>query len=123
MSLSHSTEVNVWPEADRNHGGYGIVLALVCVVALALVLASTKIKASQVNVAQNNIDAAVAYSDKGSADRTKIASVKTLRPVSGADGLERVDDQPLMATGLDLNGPPKRFSAKEMLENLETPGF
>jgi hypothetical protein len=80
---------------------------------------------SQVNVAQNNnIGAAIAYSDKDSADRTKIASVKTpLRPVSGADGLERVDDQPLMATGLDLNGPPKRFSAKEMLENLETPGF
>jgi hypothetical protein len=82
------------------------------------------IKASQIKVAQSNLGAAVAYSDKGSADRTEIASVKTpLRPVSGADGVERVDDQPLMATGLDLNGPPKRFSAKEMLENQETPGF
>ena len=120
MSLSHSTEVNVWPEADRNHGGYGFVLALVCVIALALVLASAKIKASQVDV----IRAAIASSDKGRADRMEIAGVKTpLRPVSGADGVERVDDQPLMATGFDLNGPPKRFSAKEILGNLETPGF
>jgi hypothetical protein len=41
MSLAHSTEVNVRrkDDADRNHGGYGFVLALVCV-ALALVLAS-----------------------------------------------------------------------------------
>jgi hypothetical protein len=42
---------------------------------------------------------------------------------SAADGVERVDDQALMATGLDLNGPPNRFSTKEMLENLEIPGF
>jgi hypothetical protein len=41
MSLSHSTEVNArqMEVADRNHGGYGFVPALVCV-ALALMLAS-----------------------------------------------------------------------------------
>jgi hypothetical protein len=82
------------------------------------------IKASQIKVAQSNPGLAIATLDKGSPDRTEIASVKTpLLLVSGADGVERVDDQPLMATGLDLNGPPKRFSAKEMLENLEIPGF
>jgi hypothetical protein len=41
MSLLQSTEVNVRrkEDADRNHGGYGFILALVCL-ALALVLAS-----------------------------------------------------------------------------------
>ena len=41
MSLSHSAEVSESQSeaADRNHRGYGFVLALVCVV-LALVLAS-----------------------------------------------------------------------------------
>jgi hypothetical protein len=41
MSLSHSAEVleRQKEDADRNHRGYGFVLALVCVV-LALVLAS-----------------------------------------------------------------------------------
>jgi hypothetical protein len=82
------------------------------------------IKASEIKVAQSNLGLAIASPDKSSADRTEIASVKApLLPVFGADGVERVDDQPLMATGLDLNGPPKRFSAKEMLENLEIPGF
>lgn len=82
------------------------------------------IKASQIKVAQSNLGLAIASPDKGNADRTEVASVKTpLLPVSGADGVERMDDQPLMATGLDLNGPPKRFSANEMLENLEMPGF
>jgi hypothetical protein len=82
------------------------------------------IKASQIKVAQSNLGSAIASPDKGSADRMEIARVNTpVRSVSGADGVERVDDQPLMATGLDLNGPPKRFSAKEMLENQETPGF
>jgi hypothetical protein len=86
------------------------------VAALAIGIGAVKV------VAQNNLGVAIASPDKGSADRTEIASVNTpLRPVSGADGVERVDDLPLM--GLDLNGPPKRFSAKEMLENLEIPGF
>jgi hypothetical protein len=41
MSLAHSAEVleRQKEDADRNHRGYGFVLALVCV-ALALVLAS-----------------------------------------------------------------------------------
>jgi hypothetical protein len=41
MSLSHSAEVleSLRQDADRNHRGYGFVLALVCTV-LALVLAS-----------------------------------------------------------------------------------
>jgi hypothetical protein len=82
------------------------------------------IKASQIKVAQSNLGLAIASPDKGNADRTEVASVKTpIRLVSDADGVERANDQPLMATGLDLNGPPKRYSAKEMLENLEIPGF
>lgn len=81
-------------------------------------------RAFQVKVAQNNLDLAIASPDKRNADRTEVASVKTpRRPVPDADGVERADDQPLMATGLDLNGPPKRFSAKEILGNLEIPGF
>ena len=76
-------------------------------------------EASQIKVAQS-----IASPDEGNADRTEVASIKTpLRPVPDADSVERADDQPLMATGLDLNGPPKRFSAKEALENLEVPGF
>jgi hypothetical protein len=82
------------------------------------------IKASQVKVVQNNLGFAIVSPDRGNAGRTEVASVKTpRRPVSDADGVERADDQPLMATGLDLNGPPKRFSAKEILEKLEIPGF
>ena len=73
-------------------------------------------KASQVKAVQNNLRLAVASSDKGNADRT-------VRLVPDAGGVERADDQPLMATGLDLNGPPKRFPVKEQLENLEIPGF
>ena len=75
-------------------------------------------EASQIKVAQS-----IASPDEGNADRTEVASIKTpLRPVPDADSVERADDQPLTATGLDLNGPPKRFSAKEALENLEVPG-
>jgi hypothetical protein len=82
------------------------------------------LKASQVKVTQNNLGLAVASTDKGNADRTEIASVKiVLRPVPDAGGGERADDQPLMATGLDLNGPPKRFSAKVLLRSVEIPGF
>jgi hypothetical protein len=103
------------------------VIALVAALAIGIGAKQyffPQIKASQVKVAQIDLAVAIAFPHKGSADRTEIASVKTpLRPVSGADGVERANLQPLMATGLDLNGPPKRFSAKEMLENLEIPGF
>jgi hypothetical protein len=82
------------------------------------------IKASQVKGAQDNLGLAITSPGKGNADRSGVASVKTpLRPVPDTDGVERADDQPLMATGLDLNGPPKRFTAKEILGNLEVPGF
>ena len=73
-------------------------------------------KASQVKVVQNDLGLDVASSDKGNADRT-------VRPVPDAGGVERADDQPLMATGLDLNGPPKRFSAKELLRSVEIPQY
>jgi hypothetical protein len=107
----------------RAHHVIGLVAALAIGIGAKQYL-FPPIKASQIKVAQSNLGLAIASPDKGSADRTEMASVKTpLLPVSGADGVERVDDQPLMATGLDLNGPPKRFSTKEMLENLEIPGF
>src|SRR5580704_14818712 len=81
-------------------------------------------KAFQVKVAQSNLGLVVASPDKNNTDRMAVASVKTpLRPVPDAEGVERADDQPLMATGLDLNGLPKRFPAKEILGNLEIPGF
>jgi hypothetical protein len=51
------------------------------------------------------------------------SAVTPRRPAPNAVGVVRADDQPLMATGLDLNGPAKRFPAKEMLGNLEIPGF
>jgi hypothetical protein len=76
-------------------------------------------EASQIKIVQS-----IASSDEGNADRMDVGSIKTsLRPVPDADGAERADDQPLMATGLDLKGPPKRFSAKEALENIEVQGF
>jgi hypothetical protein len=82
-------------------------------------------KAFQINVAQNSlVGLAGTSAGNGYADRTEVASVKTpLQPVSDADGVALADYQPLMATGLDLNGPPKRFSAKELLRNVEIPGF
>jgi hypothetical protein len=51
------------------------------------------------------------------------SAVTPRRPAPNAVGVVLADDQPLMATGLDLNGPPKRFPAKEILGNLEIPGF
>jgi hypothetical protein len=103
------------------------VIALVAALAIGIGAKQyffPQIQAPQVKVAQNNLGVAIASPDKGSADRTEITSTITpLRPVLGAEGVERVNDQPLMATGLNLEGPPKRFSAKEMLDNLETPGF
>jgi hypothetical protein len=80
--------------------------------------------ASQIKVAQNSPGLASASPGKGNADRTDVTGAVTLqRSVPDADRVELGDDQPLMATGLDLNGPPKRISAKEILGNLEIPGF
>jgi hypothetical protein len=80
--------------------------------------------ASQINVAQNSLGLVSTPAGMGDAERTEVASVKTpLQPVPDADGIALADYQPLMATGLDLNGPPKRFLAKELLRNLEIPGF
>ena len=80
--------------------------------------------ASQINFAQNSLGLAGTFASKGDAERRKVASVTApLQPVPDADGVALADYQPLMATGLDLNGPPKRFSAKEILKNLEIPGF
>ena len=82
-------------------------------------------KASRINVAQNKLVWLVSTSaGEGDTNRTKIASVKTpLQPDPDADGVALADYQPPMATGLDLNGPPKRFSAKELLRTVEIPGF
>jgi hypothetical protein len=107
----------------RAHHVFALVAALAIGIAAKQYI-FPPIKASQIKAAQSNLSLAIASPDKGSPDRTKIASVKTPPlPVSGAVGVDRVDDQPLMATGLDLNGPPIRFSAQEMVENLEIPGF
>ena len=82
-------------------------------------------KAPQINVAQNSLVWLVSTSaGEGDTDRTKMASVKKpLQPAPDADGVALADYQPPMATGLDLNGPPKRFSAKELLRTVEIPGF
>ena len=80
--------------------------------------------ASQINVAQNHLGLAGTSAGNGYAEQTKVASVKTpLQPVPDADGVALADYQPLMATGLYLNGPPRRFSAKEIMRNIEIPGF
>jgi hypothetical protein len=75
-------------------------------------------EASQIKIAQNSlVRLASTSAGKGDADRTEIAFVKTpLQPVPDADGVALADYQPLMATGLDLNGPPKLFSAKSYYE-------
>jgi hypothetical protein len=81
-------------------------------------------RASQFKVVQSSLGLASASAEMGDADRTDVTSAVTpRRAISNADGVALADDQPLMATGLDLNGPPKRFSAKEILKNLEIPGF
>jgi hypothetical protein len=80
--------------------------------------------ASQINVAQASLGLAGTFAGKGDAEQTKVASVKPpLQLVPDADGVALADYQPLMATGLYLNGPPRRFSAKEIMRNVETPGF
>jgi hypothetical protein len=80
--------------------------------------------ASQINVAQASIGLAGTFAGKSDAEQTKVASVKSpLQPVPDADGVALADYQPLMATGLYLNGPPRRFSAKEIMRNIEIPGF
>jgi hypothetical protein len=108
----------------------GLVMAILLAVYLgppddpAALLIQTS-KAPQINVAQNSLVGLASMSaGKGDADRTEIASIRTpLQPVPDAVGVALADYQPLMATGLDLNGPPKRFSAKELLRNVEIPGF
>jgi hypothetical protein len=127
---------NCWPRASqistvnpelmeafvRAHHVIGLVAALAIGIGAKQYL-FPPIKASQIKVAQSNLGLALAP-DNGNSDRTEVASVKTLlRPVSDAESVKRANDQPLMATGLDLNGPPKRFSTKEMVENLQIPGF
>jgi hypothetical protein len=107
----------------RAHHIIAIVAALVIGIGAKQYL-FPPMNASQIKVAQNNLGLAIASPDKGNADQTEVATVKPpRRPAPDADGVERADDQPLMATGLDLNGPPKRFTAKEILVNLEIPGF
>jgi hypothetical protein len=79
--------------------------------------------ASQINVAQNSLGLAGTFAGKSDAERRKVAGVTApLQPVADpdADSVALADYQPLMATGLDLNGPPRRFSAKELMRNVET---
>jgi hypothetical protein len=80
--------------------------------------------ASQINVAQDSLGLAGTFAGKGDAERREVASVAApLQPVPDADGVALADYQPLMATGLDLNGPPRRFSAKELLRSVEIPQY
>jgi len=81
-------------------------------------------RASQTKVTQNYSVLASASPGKGNADRTDVVSAVTpLQSVPDADSVDLADDQPLMATGLDLNGPPKRFPAKETPGQLEMRAF
>ena len=80
--------------------------------------------ASQINIAPNSLGLAGTFAGKGDAERRETASVTApLQTVHDADGVTLADYQPLMATGLYLNGPPRRFSAKEIMRNIEIPGF
>jgi hypothetical protein len=80
--------------------------------------------ASQINVAQASLGWAGTFAGKGDAEQTKVATVKSpLQLDPDADGVALADYEPLMATGLDLNGPSRRFSAKEIMRNTEIPGF
>ena len=80
--------------------------------------------ASQINVAQNRLGLAGTSAGNGYAEQTKVASVKTpLEPVPDTGGVALADYQPLMATGLYLNGPPRRFSAKEITAKYRNPEF
>jgi hypothetical protein len=109
--------------------GVGLVMTILFSVYLgppddpaALIIQTSN--ASQINAAQNSLGLAGTSAGKGNAERTEVASVKTpLQPVSDADDVALADYQPPMATGLDLNGPPRRFSAKEIMRNVELPGF
>ena len=107
----------------RTHHVIALVAALAIGIGAKQYLIPT-IEASQFKVAQRNLGVAITSPDKGSADRMEIASVKTpLQPIPDANGVALADYQPLMATGLYLNGPPRRFSAKEIMRNIEIPGF
>jgi hypothetical protein len=108
---------------------FGLVMTILFAVYLgpphdpAALLIQTS-NASQINVAQNSLGLAGTFAGKGDAERAEVASVTApLQPVPDADDVALADYLPLMATGLDLNGPPTRFSAKEILGNLEIPGF
>jgi hypothetical protein len=81
--------------------------------------------ASQINVAQASLGLAGTFAGKSDAEQTKVATVKSspLQLDPDADGVALADYEPLMATGLDLNGLPRRFSAKEIMRNTEIPGF
>ena len=82
-------------------------------------------KAPQINVAQNSL-VWLASMSAGNGDARRADVTRTVaprRPPPHADDVALAGDQPLMATGLDLNGPPKRFSAKELLRTVEIPGF
>jgi hypothetical protein len=81
-------------------------------------------EASQIKVAQINSGRGSASPAESNADRTDVTSaVAPPQQVSDAASVELVDDQPLLATGLDLNGPPKRFPAKETPGQLEMRAF
>ena len=106
---------------------FGLVMTILFAVYLgppddpAALLIQTS-NASQINVAQNSLGLAGTFAGKGDAERAEVASVTApLQPVPDADGVALADYQPLMATGLDLNGPPRRFSAKEIMRNVEIP--
>jgi hypothetical protein len=108
---------------------FGLVITILFAVYLgppddpAALLTQTS-NASQINVAQDRLVLAGTFAGRGDAERTEVASVTApLQPVPDADGVALADYQPLMATGLDLNGPPRRFSAKEITQNIEIPGF
>jgi hypothetical protein len=97
------------------------VIGFVVTIFLTIIQTSN---ASEINVAQNSLGLAGTSAGNGYAEQTKVATVKTpLQPVPAADGVALADYQPLMATGLDLNGPPKRFSAKELLRSVEIPQY
>jgi hypothetical protein len=108
---------------------FGFVMTILFAVYLgsqedpAALLSQTS-NASQINVAQASLGLAGTFAGKGDAEQTRVATVKsTLQPDPDADGVALADYEPLMATGLELNGPPRRFSAKEIMRNTEIPGF
>jgi hypothetical protein len=109
---------------------FGLVMTILFAVYLgppddpAALLIQTS-NASQINVAQASLGLAGTFAGKSDAEQTKVATVKSspLQLDPDADGVALADYEPLMTTGLDLNGPSRRFSAKEIMRNTEIPGF